>query len=138
MINKFYILKNERDTLNDTMLLNKESWSEELNSKLQQQYVLSQNMEVKAKQTQEKMQNQYTTMMGEKEEIIKKKDEEIKNTKSEVIELKRWLLDADKDKQTIKEQDEMITNLKKNLQDSNQRQGANQYSKSKIGRTNEQ
>ena len=113
MQNKYDILKSERDTLTETMLLNKESWNEELNSKLQQQYILTQNMEVQANQTKEKMTNQYMSMMAEKEEIIKKKDKEIDNAKGEVKELKRWLESTDKDKQTLKEQEEKITNLEK-------------------------
>ena len=113
MGNRYEVLKHERDTLSNTISLNKESWNEDLSSQLQQQYILTKNIEVEAKNKEEKLQAQYTSMMGEMEERIAKKDEEIMRSKTEITRHKEWLQQAENSMKKVKEQEEKIINLEK-------------------------
>ena len=111
MNDKYDILKHERDSLNEKITIDKSLWNDKLHSELQEQYIKYKALEAESALKWERMQAQYTSMIGEKEEVIGKKDQLIKETKREVDELKRWLDDAEKSKQEMKGKEEEVSNL---------------------------
>ena len=108
---KYDILKHQNDLLNEKITVDKSQWNDKLEIELQQQYVKYKSLESETAIVREKMQAQYTEMIGEKEEIISKKDLEIKEAYIEVQQLKKWLEQSEKSQKSIKEKEEQISNL---------------------------
>ena len=110
---KYEILQKQKEVLEQAIQKEKSSWNELLSTELQQEYKKSENYKMTTDEMNRKMQMQYTAMIGEKDNIIKEKEMEVRKSKAQVEQLKIWLKEGEKNTELIQEKTECISKLEK-------------------------